>query len=63
MAKKKFNYEEALLEVQGILNELQENAVPIDELSEKVKKAAHLIAQCKEKLKKTENELDEVLYF
>ena len=61
MKKKKSNiaisYEEALHELETIREALEEDLVSVDELSEKVKRAYDLIAFCKQKLFKTEEEL------
>ena len=58
MAKtKKLTYEAAMQELQGIVNQLQEEAVSVDELSGKVKRAAELVKFCQEKLRDTEEEL------
>lgn len=59
MAKK--TYESAMSELQAILQEMEENEIPIDELSKKVKKASELIRWCRSKLKETENDVDEAL--
>ena len=61
MAKKSKDhptYEEALKELQEIVGLLQEEAVSIDDLSDKVKRAAELIKYCKEKLRSTGEELE-----
>lgn len=58
MAKKKeLNYESAMQELQGIVNQLQEETVGVDELSEKVKRAGELVKFCQEKLRQTEEEV------
>ncbi len=54
----KLTYEKALQELQQIVAQLQEDAVSVDELSEKVKRAAELIAYCREKLRATEEGLE-----
>jgi len=51
------SYEEAMSELKTIVQELQEATVSIDDLSEKSKRAATLIKYCREKLRKTEDEL------
>ncbi len=51
------SYEEAMAELKTIVQELQEATVSIDDLSEKSKRAAVLIKYCREKLRKTEDEL------
>jgi len=58
MPKKKTTYESALRELQQIVTQLQEEVVSMDELSGKVKRAADLIAFCKDKLRKTEEEVE-----
>ncbi|MCI4648574.1 exodeoxyribonuclease VII small subunit [Phaeodactylibacter sp.] len=50
-------YEEAIQELQETVAQLQEDEVNIDELSAKVKRAAELIAYCREKLRATETEI------
>lgn len=60
MAKKKASdqtYEHAMKELQQIVMELQSEAVGIDDLSEKVKRAAELINFCKTKLRTTEEDI------
>lgn len=63
MAKKKSeisSYEKAMHELQEIVDQLQEDAIGIDELSEKVKRAAELIQFCKEKLRTTESDVKDI---
>ena len=50
-------YEEALQELQVIVQQLQQNEVGVDDLAAKVKRAAALIKYCREKLRTTEDEL------
>ena len=61
MSKRKVTYTSAMEELQKIISEIQEEKVSMDDLTEKVKRAAALIQFCKEKLRKTESELGEVL--
>lgn len=56
----KLSYEAAVKELQEIINELQAEIVSIDELSNKVKRAAELIKYCKEKLRTTEKEIGDL---
>jgi exodeoxyribonuclease VII small subunit len=55
------NYTEAFDELQKIVNELERAEVSIDELSEKVKRAAVLIKICKQKLTETEEDVSEII--
>lgn len=54
------SYEEAMKELQQIIQVLQSEAMNIDELSVKVKRSAALITFCKEKLRATESELNDL---
>lgn len=53
-------YEAAIKELQEIMNALQEEAVSIDDLSTKVSRAAELIQLCKNKLRQTEEKIEEL---
>ena len=58
MAKSKLTYEMALAELEDIRSALESNDIPIDQLPEKVKKAHEILKFCKEKLRATEDELN-----
>ncbi len=58
MNKKAITYKLAMEELQTIVAQLEANAIGIDELSEKVKRAAELVQFCQEKLRTTEKEMD-----
>ncbi len=57
----KINYEEAIEELEQIVSDIENEGISVDELSEKVKRAAKLIRLCKTKLYKTEEEVNKVL--
>jgi len=61
LAKKKSTYEAALEELQTIVNELQDEAIGMDDLATKAKRASELINICKEKLRTTEKDLSDLL--
>jgi len=61
MTKEKLTYEKAMAELQSIVNDLQEDAIGIDKLSDKMNRAAELIRFCREKLRSTEEEVDRLL--
>lgn len=61
MAKKDITYNEAVSEIDTILNEIENEELDIDQLSEKVKRVSFLIKTCKNKLHKTESEIQKVL--
>jgi exodeoxyribonuclease VII small subunit len=55
------NYSEAFEELQQIVTEIEDGAISVDELSEKVKRATHLIRICKLKLTTTEEDVNKIL--
>ena len=59
--KEQPNYAEAFEELQQIVSEIEEGQISVDELSEKVKRAAALINICKTKLTSTEEDVDKIL--
>ena len=54
-------YAQAFEELQQIVSEIEEGHISVDELSEKVKRAAQLIAICKTKLSTTEEDVNRIL--
>ena len=54
-------YTEAFDELQSIVTEIEQGEISVDELSEKVKRAALLIKICKQKLTSTEEDVDRIL--
>jgi len=61
MAKKSFSYKNAVSEIEEIMNKLENNEFDLDDLSKNVKKASELIEKCKDKLHKTEDEIEGIL--
>ena len=57
----KLTYTEAIAELEAIVEEIENEDISVDDLSEKVKRASELIRLCKTKLTKTEQEVNEVL--
>ena len=56
---KKVSYSDAKEQLDQIINELENDQITIDDLTEKVKKAKQLIELCKQKLRKTQEELSD----
>ena len=54
-------YAQAFEELQRIVSEIEEGQISVDELSEKVKRAAQLISICKIKLNTTEEDVNRIL--
>ena len=57
----KMNYTESFQELQKIVSEIEQGEISVDELSEKVKRAALLIKICKTKLTTTEEDVNKIL--
>ncbi len=55
------NYTKAFEELQKIVSEIEQGEISVDELSEKVKRAAQLIKVCKLKLTTTEEDVNRIL--
>jgi len=54
-------YTDAIQELEAIVTEIENEEITVDDLANKVKRASLLIKICKDKLTKTENEVNEVL--
>lgn len=62
MATKKATYKEAITEIEEILEKIENEELDVDELSEQVTRVSVLIAICKDKLHKTEAEVEKILH-
>jgi exodeoxyribonuclease VII small subunit len=58
MAKKEFSFNEAIVEIEEILKNIESGELDIDKLSVEVKRASELIKQCQKKLRSTEDEIN-----
>jgi hypothetical protein len=61
MAKENIKYEEAVSQLEQIVANLEEGELNIDELSSELKKAQKLITLCKQRLTKTDEEIQKIL--
>ncbi|MEI6681747.1 MAG: exodeoxyribonuclease VII small subunit [Bacteroidota bacterium] len=59
--KDKPNYTEAFEELREIVSEIETGDISVDDLAEKVKRAAMLIKICKDKLSATEEDVNKIL--
>jgi exodeoxyribonuclease VII small subunit len=59
--KSKLNYELAFKELNNIVKDIEQDNVQLDELSAKIVRANELIAFCKERLRKTEEEYQKAI--
>ncbi|HJA98982.1 MAG TPA: exodeoxyribonuclease VII small subunit [Candidatus Alistipes avicola] len=60
MAKKEISYTEAMAEIERILDRFRREEMTVDVLTQEVKRATELIALCRERLSKTEEELKKI---
>ena len=63
MAKKtnEFSYDAAMQELQSLVGQLQNDQIGVDALAEKVRQATDLIRLCREKLRQTEEDVNDAL--
>ncbi len=61
MAAKKLSYKEASSEMEEILEQIESEQLDVDELAEKVKRVTVLLKFCKDKLKKTNEQVEQIL--
>ena len=54
-------YRKAVAEMESILELLEKESLPVDELSEKVSRVAELLAFCRKKLLSTEEEVQKII--
>lgn len=59
--KQELKYEEAVRQLETIVEKLESNELGIDELTTELKKAQQLISLCKDKLTKTDAEIKKIL--
>lgn len=59
--EKKPGYQEAFTELEQIVRDIERETIGVDELAEKVKRAAVLIGICRNKLKDTEVDVQNIL--
>ena len=59
--EQKLTYTEAMKQLEEIVGQLEDNMLDIDLLAEKVKTAQELIKFCRDKLYKTDEEIQKLL--
>ncbi len=60
-ANEKLSYEQALSELESIVDQVENKTIGVDELTKKIERAAYLIKYCKEKLQTTDKEVKKIL--
>ena len=58
---KEATYTAAFEELKEIVNQLENDSISVDELAEKMKRATELMKICKDKLTKTEEEINKTI--
>ena len=61
MTAKKISYNDAISEIEEILDNIENEELDVDELAEKVKRVAVLLKLCKEKLQNTNEQVEQIL--
>lgn len=61
MAKKEIKYEEAVAQLEEIVDKMENDELDIDQLSDQLKRAKELVKICKDKLTKTDEEIKKLL--
>ena len=59
--KKTVTYNEAMTEVEDILEKIENEELDVDDLAEKVKRVSVLLKICKDKLLKTNEQVEQIL--
>lgn len=59
--KEEISYEEAMTQLEKIVEQIENNELGIDELTSKLKQAQRLLKMCKDKLTKTDKEVEKLL--
>jgi len=61
MTVKKISYGEAIAEIEEILEKIENEELDVDELADKVSRVSMLLKLCKEKLQKTNDQVEKIL--
>ena len=61
MTKEKISYNEAVSEIETILQKIEEGKLDVDELTEKVSRVTDLLKICRDKLYLTEKQVGKIL--
>lgn len=59
--KKTVSYNQAMVEVEEILEKIENEELDVDDLAEKVKRVSVLLKICKDKLLKTNEQVEQIL--
>jgi len=59
--KEDISYSQAFSELEKILQEIENEEIDLDNLSNKIKRASFLLKSCKSKLRSTEREIEGIV--
>ncbi len=61
MTKEKISYSDAIAEIESILQKIEGGSLDVDELAEKVSRVTDLLKLCRNRLTKTETQINKIL--
>ena len=61
MTKEKISYSEAVTEIESILEKIEAGNLDVDALTGQVSRVTQLLKICRDKLHKTETQIDQIL--
>lgn len=61
MTKEKISYSDAVEEIESILEKIEAGSLDVDDLTAKVSRVSDLLKICRDKLHKTEAQIDKIL--
>jgi exodeoxyribonuclease VII small subunit len=61
MTKEKISYNDAVAEIESILDNIEEGNLDVDALTEKVSRVTELLKICRDRLHRTEAQIDKIL--
>ena len=61
MTKEKISYSDAVAEIESILEKIEEGSMDVDALTDKVSRVSELLKICRDRLHKTEVQIDKIL--
>lgn len=61
MTKEKISYDAAVEEIESILEKIEGGELGVDELTGKVSRVTELLKICRDRLYKTESQIDKIL--
>lgn len=61
MAKEKISYDDAVTEIEATLEKIESGDLGVDELADKVSRLTQLLKICRDRLYKTEEQINKIL--